>query len=1260
MTVCRGARGAELVVAATSDDALLQTLLEHPLLFLPELAAAWTARAGNKEDPSSHIYGRAASRIVEISQALRDESAENYGAILGNCALALINEEAGDPVANTSRAIDLIREARCFFSEASEQSGLSLLHEGIAHSTLAERGCDQLENLMIAERAFRQAAAGFPVDSAWAGGCMMNLAQIIALRVRFGFAPTSSLSEAVSFYQQARARLPRGARDLPNCLAGEAEARLKLAKHGIDPVRNLQVSADLYRAARVLVPPQDERTFRWLADRAAALSMLAEHGVRSRENLEMALRDLQSARSVFSSASDQFATCLFNETSIRLQLATTGVDVDANLHAILESSAGAAVWFAVDRASSVGLLLNGAAAYLELANRGTNVTSNFSRALRLCAHARRMAGNLPDLATRCALLEGTTRSAIGEAGINSRRQLTRAVRLFRDVRAARPPNASDVLAVLLNEALARERLACVGVDPGGQLDIALALYQEAQPLASPGSAGLVRCLIGESRVRVIQAEIGERTEENLTSAVRLSSSVVEICRAEGFISDLAIALITKATALQALAESGVDRVSKLDAAIATYDEAIAVTRGAALVRYLGKSLMNQGTALLARGEERGHSASDLLRAISLFQEAALLFPPDDSAAFECVLNEGIAYQYLFQSGVDSDASLERALLLFSRAGEQLAATGHSRSAMSAFKNLGMLLLDQGRAQEAVGSFDRAIAASEQIRDGTVLPQDRQRWLEDQASLFMAAVEACLASGFDGRALEHAERGRARGLQDLLNYQTLDRADLPGDLSTRVRDLRQQAAAIEASLSSLSPQVQGARYETARARVETERRRVREEIATLQQEIGGLNGAAPVAVPSLAIDEILTLPDRVARPVVVLSVGHKHSTAFLITSGRGLETIAMTDLNVGVVARWLVGSPEEGLFGGWMGTYIRYREGQVSTNSWRTVMDKVLREIYTKLMKPIHRRLRDIGVRKVVLVASGHLSILPLHAASWDEEGRTRYVADEIEILYAPATSVLKHAVERRYGEPERFLGVMTSGLGAPLKFAEWEISRLAGVVGDRLGRSAVHTLCGESAIRSQVIRLMSTCQWLHFSCHGVTNPTDPRDSALALHRGERLGLSELLTLQPPPNSRLVVMSACETAVSTTALTFGGEFLGLPAGWMVAGTSSVVGSLWTVGDMPTALLMVRMSELLIAGNEIPTALAEAQRWLRNLDSAGILAEFESDPLVNRDLLLRARAELRGRERPFAHPENWAAFVAYGSPVPLFGARNADGN
>ena len=1193
----------------------------------------------------------AASRVEELRQTLCHGHPENYGAILGNCALALIGEGAGDPVANTSRAIDVIREARRFFPEGGEQRGLSLLHEGIAHSTLAQLGSDQSGNLAIAERAFRQAMVCFPAGSAWAGGCLMNLAQLLALRVSFGLATTSSLVEAVSLYQQARARLPPGV-ELANCLAGEAEVRFRLAKHGADPVPNLQVSINLYRAACLLVPLGDERRSRWPADRAAALLILAEHGVRSRENVEEALRDLLAVRPFFSPSSEQFATCLSNETSVRLLLVQMGVDVDTHLHAILETSGQAEAWASIDPAASVGLLLNGAAAHLEIAHRGAEVQANFALALRLCARARRAAGHTPELATRCALLAGTIRSAIGETGNDAQRQLARAIRLFGQVREAKPPSSGDLLAAFLNEALARERLACVGVDSLGHLDSALALYREAKAIASANSAGLARCLNGESRVRVIQAEHNDRTRENLMSAVRLSDASADICRAEGLVTDLAIALITKATALQALADEGVDGPSNLDAAIETYGAAIELTRREALVRYRGTTLMNQGTALLTRGWERERSQADVLQALALFQEAALLFPPDERTALDCLLNEGIAYQYLFEMGVDRAASLDRAALLFSRAGEQLAALGHPGRALKAFKNLGLLLLAQERAAEAVVAFDRAIAASEESRAGTVLPRDRQKLLEDQASLYLASVEACLACGQDKRALELVERSRARGLQDLLDDDGMGRSGLTAETSGQSRDLRRRAAAIEARLSGRSAALYGVADLAVSVSLAAERRKVREEMAALET-IPIVDGR------SLSIQEILAVPSLLARPVVVLSVGRQRSMAFLVTTEGGLERISLPDLDLSVVMRWLVGSPEERGLGGWMGTYVRLRELEVGRPVWRAVMEEVLRDAYARLMEPIHRRLRGLGARRMALVVAGQLSVLPLHAASWTEGGRTRYVAEDMEILYAPATAVLKHTVERRHEEPTRFLGVMTSGDGATLKFAEWELLRVAAVVGARLDRGATLTLFDSGAVRSEVVRLVSTCPWLHFSCHGASDPTDPRDSALSLHGGERFDLADLLALTPAQKPRLVVMSACETAVSTTALTLGGEFLGLPAGWLVAGAQSVIGSLWTVADAPTALLMIRMSELLVAGNEIPTALAEAQRWLRNLDVETILTELESDPLADRDLVWQTRALLDGLgEHPFAHPDHWAGFVACGSPDPLFGAHAGD--
>ena len=60
-------------------------------------------------------------------------------------------------------------------------------------------------------------------------------------------------------------------------------------------------------------------------------------------------------------------------------------------------------------------------------------------------------------------------------------------------------------------------------------------------------------------------------------------------------------------------------------------------------------------------------------------------------------------------------------------------------------------------------------------------------------------------------------------------------------------------------------------------------------------------------------------------------------------------------------------------------------------------------------------------------------------------------------------------------------------------------------------------------------------------------------------------------------ARLVILSACETGIGFDPNRQGEEYLGLPAGFIVAGAMSVIGSLWSVPDLATALLMVRLIE-----------------------------------------------------------------------------------
>jgi len=106
-------------------------------------------------------------------------------------------------------------------------------------------------------------------------------------------------------------------------------------------------------------------------------------------------------------------------------------------------------------------------------------------------------------------------------------------------------------------------------------------------------------------------------------------------------------------------------------------------------------------------------------------------------------------------------------------------------------------------------------------------------------------------------------------------------------------------------------------------------------------------------------------------------------------------------------------------------------------------------------------------------------------------------------------------------------------------------------------------------------------------------------------------------------TELVVLSACETALGDVRC--GEGVFGLRRAFIQAGARTLVMSLWKVADEETLFLMERLYEnLLQEGLPKPEALRRAQL----------------------DLMDRLR-----REKGFAHPYFWAAFICQGDPAPL---------
>jgi CHAT domain-containing protein len=141
-------------------------------------------------------------------------------------------------------------------------------------------------------------------------------------------------------------------------------------------------------------------------------------------------------------------------------------------------------------------------------------------------------------------------------------------------------------------------------------------------------------------------------------------------------------------------------------------------------------------------------------------------------------------------------------------------------------------------------------------------------------------------------------------------------------------------------------------------------------------------------------------------------------------------------------------------------------------------------------------------------------------------------------------------------------------------------------------------------------------------------------------------------------TRLVTLSACETGISDILKGSAEEYIGVPAGFLVAGVPCVVSSLWEVPDLSTSLLMERFyRNHLSEGMDIAAALREAQVWVRELD-VGEVAQYteqwyrQAHQKENAELFrvmryYRHQAEQAATLHPFAHPYYWAAFTVNGS-------------
>jgi len=231
--------------------------------------------------------------------------------------------------------------------------------------------------------------------------------------------------------------------------------------------------------------------------------------------------------------------------------------------------------------------------------------------------------------------------------------------------------------------------------------------------------------------------------------------------------------------------------------------------------------------------------------------------------------------------------------------------------------------------------------------------------------------------------------------------------------------------------------------------------------------------------------------------------------------------------------------------------------------------------------------------------TGAFSLLPIHAAGIHESGNDS-VYDRAVQSYTPTVRAL---IESRIPSPDThalspkllIVDVSENRDSTDLPGARREVQYIA----DLMKADSLTRISGEDANRVRVITELGSHRWVHFSCHGEQDLTDPSNSRLRL-RNSSISVMDLAL--SPQQGDFAFLAACETGTGGTSLP--DESITLAASLHYSGFRNVVASMWKIRDDASETLVKMFYERTCRNSYldtavVPYALHNAVRSLKEL-------------------------------------------------------------
>ncbi|MBD2202349.1 CHAT domain-containing protein [Calothrix sp. FACHB-1219] len=561
--------------------------------------------------------------------------------------------------------------------------------------------------------------------------------------------------------------------------------------------------------------------------------------------------------------------------------------------------------------------------------------------------------------------------------------------------------------------------------------------------------------------------------------------------------------------------------------------------------------------------------------------------------------------------------------------------------------LGIAYQNSNQFTSAYDQFKSAIDTVEYLRSEIVSGEETKRkQAESFNKVYSSMVEVCLELANITEAIEYVERSKTRSLVE----QILERDSktfFPADVVTQLEIYRDEIATGQY-------QIENSKAENFQV--------LAQHLQQLRQQRNELqNQYLPVGYGFKFDSFQATLDDRTA--IIEWYILNDKILAFIVTK-RGDVTV------------WQSQPEDRNALVNWVNEYLQNYYDQ--KDQWQKILGEELKQLASILH--IDEILTQIPKHcdKLILIPHLFLHLFPLHAIPVNQNSENSLCLLDLfagGVSYVPSCQLLQQVQQRKRPDFQSLFAIQNPT--GDLNYTDLEVQVIQSYFNPaNVLKKTAATL---TAINNSDL---NTYHCTHFSCHGYFNLTNPGKSALILanalitntltktdserylnvRAGETDDLDKCLTLDKIfslklEKCRLVTLSACETGLIDFQ-NASDEYIGLPSGFLLAGSKAVVSSLWTVSDLSTAFLMMKFYENLQTINTVSIALNQAQQWLRNLTTEefeALLVKYhpqieEIFAQIPEDTRPVARAILKRtckrKPHPFAAPFYWAGFTATG--------------